>query len=57
LDTVRLMKKHGEGLLVKASGGIRDLATAQAMLAAGADRLGMSASVEVVEQLKKSQST
>ncbi len=52
---VRLMKKHGEGLLVKASGGIRDLTTAQAMLAAGADRLGMSASVAVIEQLKKMQ--
>src|SRR5207253_3567177 len=31
-EQVRLMKKYGEGLLVKASGGIRDLATAQAML-------------------------
>ena len=55
LDAVRLMKKHGEGLFIKASGGIRDLPTAQAMLDAGADRLGMSASVEVVEQLKKIQ--
>jgi deoxyribose-phosphate aldolase len=55
VDAVRLMKKYGEALLIKASGGIRDLATAQAMLEAGADRLGMSASVEVVEQLKKTQ--
>jgi deoxyribose-phosphate aldolase len=53
VEQVRLMKKYGEGLLVKASGGIRDLATARAMLDAGADRLGMSASVAVVEQLKK----
>lgn len=34
---------------VKASGGIRDLATAKAMLQAGADRLGTSATVDIVE--------
>lgn len=34
---------------VKASGGIRDLATAKAMIAAGADRLGTSATVDIVE--------
>lgn len=33
---------------VKASGGIRDLATAQAMIQAGADRLGTSATVDIV---------
>ncbi|MGN0153048.1 MAG: deoxyribose-phosphate aldolase [Lachnospiraceae bacterium] len=33
---------------VKASGGIRDLATAKAMIAAGADRLGTSATVAIV---------
>ncbi|MGQ0553096.1 MAG: deoxyribose-phosphate aldolase [Planctomycetota bacterium] len=33
---------------VKASGGIRDLATARALLAAGATRLGCSASVVIV---------
>jgi deoxyribose-phosphate aldolase len=38
---------------VKASGGIRDLATARAMLEAGADRLGLSASVTIVEELKQ----
>ncbi len=35
---------------VKASGGIRDLQTAKAMIAAGADRLGTSATVHIVEQ-------
>ncbi|MBR1866783.1 MAG: deoxyribose-phosphate aldolase [Lachnospiraceae bacterium] len=35
---------------VKASGGIRDLATAKAMLAAGADRLGTSATVAIVTE-------
>lgn len=34
---------------VKASGGIRDLATANAMIKAGADRLGTSATVDIVE--------
>jgi deoxyribose-phosphate aldolase len=56
IDQIQLMKKYGEGLLIKASGGIRDLPTAQAMLDAGADRLGMSASMSVIEQLKKIQS-
>jgi deoxyribose-phosphate aldolase len=50
-EAVRLMKKHGEGLLIKAAGGIRSLATAQNLLAAGADRLGTSASVEVMKEL------
>jgi deoxyribose-phosphate aldolase len=50
-QVVEWMKKHGGGLLVKASGGIRDLAGAQAMLAAGADRLGMSAGVAVMHEL------
>ena len=53
VEAVKLMKKYGEGLLVKASGGIRDLATALLMVEAGADRLGMSASVAVVEAMKK----
>jgi deoxyribose-phosphate aldolase len=51
VKAVALMKKYGEGLRIKAAGGIRDLATAQAMLAAGADRLGMSASVAVLKEL------
>jgi deoxyribose-phosphate aldolase len=48
---VALMKKYGDKLLIKAAGGIRDLATARAMLDAGADRLGMSASVAVLKEL------
>ncbi len=55
LEAVRLMKKYGDGLLVKASGGIRDLTTALAMLEAGAHRLGLSASVSIVDQLKLQQ--
>jgi len=48
VDHVRLLRQHAGPLRVKAAGGIRDLPTALAMLAAGADRLGMSASVAVV---------
>jgi len=51
VDAVKLMKKHNDGLLIKAAGGIRDLAAAQALLAAGADRLGMSASVSVINEM------
>ena len=49
VETVALLKKYSGGLRVKAAGGIRDLATAQKMLAAGADRLGCSASVAIVQ--------
>ncbi len=46
---VALMKKTvGDNCKVKASGGIRDNATANAMIAAGADRLGTSATVAIV---------
>ena len=38
------------GLRVKAAGGIRDYATAKAMLAAGAVRLGCSAGVKLAEE-------
>lgn len=47
---IRLMRAMvGDELGVKASGAIRDRATAEAMLAAGADRVGASASVAIVE--------
>jgi deoxyribose-phosphate aldolase len=48
---VRLLASVAGGRLeVKASGGIRDLATARLMLAAGATRLGTSSGVKIVEQ-------
>lgn len=47
---VALMKKTvGAALEVKASGGIRDYETAMAMIEAGADRIGASASVAIME--------
>lgn len=48
---VALMKKTvGEDMLVKASGGIRDYKKAKEMIDAGADRIGASASVEILEE-------
>ncbi len=41
----------GSEMGVKAAGGIRDLPTALAMIEAGAARLGLSASVAVLETL------
>ena len=47
---VALMKQTvGDALEVKASGGIRDYETAMAMIEAGADRIGASASVKIME--------
>lgn len=49
LDAVRVMREVvGDRLGVKASGGIRDTATALAMIEAGATRLGTSAGVAIV---------
>ncbi len=48
---VRLLKQNAGPLRVKAAGGIRNLPTALAMLAAGAERLGLSASVPIVTAL------
>ena len=49
---VELMRQTvGDDLQIKASGGIRTLADAQAMIDAGADRLGCSASVQIMEEM------
>lgn len=48
-EDVALMKKTvGDRMQVKASGGIRTLEDAKAMLAAGADRIGCSASAAII---------
>jgi deoxyribose-phosphate aldolase len=51
LEAVQLMAKHGRGLLIKASGGIRDLAAAKVYLEAGVTRLGTSAGVAIAQGL------
>lgn len=51
---VQLMKQAVDGKArIKASGGIRDYMTAAAMLAAGADRLGTSAGVTIIQGAKQ----
>ena len=47
-QTVRTLKKLATPIKIKAAGGIGDLKTALRMIEAGADRLGMSASVDVI---------
>jgi deoxyribose-phosphate aldolase len=50
-DDVALLKQAVAGRAkVKASGGIRNWATTMAMLEAGADRIGTSASVKIIEE-------
>ena len=51
-DVALMRRTVGEDLGVKAAGGIRDLETALAMVAAGADRLGLSAGVTVIEEAR-----
>ena len=53
LEDVRLLREAvGPKFGVKASGGIRDTPTALALIAAGANRLGTSASVAIVQGLR-----
>ena len=53
VEAVRLMRETvGDRLGVKASGGIRDAATALAMVEAGASRLGLSGTHEVLGGLR-----
>ncbi len=53
-EDVRLMKSMvGDKIKVKAAGGIRDLDTALLMIEAGASRIGTSAGVSIVEELKR----
>ena len=49
-DVALLREEAPEGLAVKASGGIRTLKDAMDLLNAGASRLGMSSSVEVMKE-------
>ncbi len=55
-EDVRLMRDAvGPSFGVKAAGGIKTLADAQKMVEAGANRLGTSASVAIIDELVKSQ--
>jgi len=49
---VRIMRKSAPGLLIKAAGAIRTLPDLQMMVEAGADIIGTSSGVEIVNQAK-----
>jgi len=50
IEDVQLMKATvGEGMQVKASGGIKDWAVAEAMLKAGASRIGTSSGIAILK--------
>lgn len=54
VEDVALMRRTvGESMHVKASGGIRCLKDAKEMLNAGADRIGASAGIAIVEEAEK----
>ena len=54
-EDVKLMRANvGEGVMVKAAGGIGDLQDAEDFLALGADRLGTSRVVKAVKQMEES---
>jgi deoxyribose-phosphate aldolase len=54
VEDVALMKKVvGDEVKVKAAGGIRDLETALKMVEAGAERLGTSSGIKIIEEYKK----
>ena len=56
VDDVALLAQRATGLMkVKAAGGIRDATTALAMIAAGAHRLGTSATPAIITQLAQPQ--
>lgn len=53
VEDIRLLREVlGPGFGIKASGGIRTLADAEAMLKAGADRIGTSYGVSIMEELR-----
>lgn len=51
-DVALMRRVVGEEMGVKAAGGVRDLAGLQAMVAAGATRIGASAGVKIVQESK-----
>jgi len=52
VEHVRQLHRHASPLRVKAAGGIRTAEAAKAMLEAGAVRIGTSAGVAILEQLR-----
>lgn len=53
VEAVALMRRHlADAIKIKASGGIKSYTFAQQLIAAGADRLGCSSSVQIVAEEK-----
>ena len=53
VEDVALMRRVvGPGMGVKAAGGVKTAEDAKAMIAAGATRIGASASVKIIGELK-----
>lgn len=54
VEDIRLMKETvGNEVKVKAAGGIRDWKTCQAMIEAGASRIGTSSSLKILEEFEE----
>ncbi|HPX33155.1 MAG TPA: deoxyribose-phosphate aldolase [Erysipelotrichaceae bacterium] len=54
LEDVRLMVREVDGIVkVKAAGGIRDLKTTLEFIEAGAQRIGTSSAVKIIEEFKE----
>lgn len=53
----RISKMMGNNIKIKAAGGIRDLSTTRKMIARGADRIGSSSSVAIMQEAAESAKT
>lgn len=54
IEDVKLMKKHvGNVVKVKAAGGIRDADVFRKMISAGAERIGTSSGITIIEEIKQ----
>mgnify|MGYP001077426527 CR=1 FL=1 len=55
VEDVKLMKSVvGDDVKIKAAGGIRDLHTCMELIEAGAERIGSSSGIDIVEEYKRS---
>ncbi|MFA5784490.1 MAG: deoxyribose-phosphate aldolase [Phycisphaerae bacterium] len=52
VEDVKLMKQYAPNCKVKAAGGIRTASQAIELIEAGAERIGTSSSVKIIEQIK-----
>ncbi len=55
VEDIKLMKEHAPHCKIKAAGGIRTAKQALEMLEAGADRIGTSSSVQIINEFKELQ--